>query len=132
MRYILFVIIAIFCFTTNHDILAQDPVLHLPLEPASKNNIKPQIKKENAVYITDLQQPEFTEGISGMALDLSENAAMRSPVIIEDASVAMYDHSTSYSFQIWVRTLPGAIMGTPIFSTSLSRFIFLSSFYIYL
>lgn len=114
MRDILPIIIAILSFTLIQNSLAQDPVLHLPMEPGSKNDIKPLIKKENAVYITDLQHPEYAEGILGMALDLSENAAMRSPVLIENALTANYDHSTSFSFQIWVRTLPGAIMGTPI------------------
>jgi endonuclease/exonuclease/phosphatase family metal-dependent hydrolase len=114
LRGIFFLIFAILCFTKNHDGLAQDPVIHLPLEPESENDIKPLTKKENAVYTTDLQRPEFAEGISGMALDLSKNASMRSPVLIEDAFMAMYDDSTSFSFQIWVRTLPGAIMGTPI------------------
>jgi len=111
-RYLL--LIFIFGFNIVQDCFAQDPVLHLPLEPTSKSSIKPLIKKDDAVYITDLQHPEYAEGISGMALDLSESAAMRSPVIIEDASIAMYDRSTSFSFQVWVKTIPGAIMGTPV------------------
>jgi endonuclease/exonuclease/phosphatase family metal-dependent hydrolase len=114
MKYRYFLIIALFTVNFFQKSLAQDPVLHLAFEPESKTTIKPLISKDDVVYITDLQQPEYSEGISGMALDLSEKAAMRSPVIIEEGSVEMYNQATSFSFQVWIRTLPDAIMGTPI------------------
>ena len=121
MRNRYFLIIAIFSFNIIQNSFGQDPVLHLLLEPGSKSSIKPLINKEDAVYVTDLQQPEYSKGISGMALNLSEQAAMRSPVIIEDVSVDMYDQSTSFSFQIWVKTMPGALMGTPVAGNIISE-----------
>ncbi len=114
MRNIYFLVFALLYFNVIQDSSAQEPVLYLPLEPAEKIAVKPLINKEDAVYVTDLQRPKYSEGISGKALDLSEHASMRSPVIIEAASIAKYDLSTSFSFQIWVKTVPGAIMGTPI------------------
>jgi endonuclease/exonuclease/phosphatase family metal-dependent hydrolase len=96
------------------DAKAQDPLYYNGFEPSSLTEIKNIIPKEEAVYVTDLQEPQLTQGIKGRALDLSEDAIIRTPLQIKNGNQYSYDRNTSFSFQIWIRAKPGAIMGTPV------------------
>ena len=98
----------------SFSLLAQEPLLHFEFERRSAEKIKPVVPKEEAIYVVDLQEPEFVKGIKGMALDLSENAILRSPLKLDSISSPGFDESFSITFQAWVKTIPGAIMGTPI------------------
>lgn len=94
--------------------LAQDPLLYYDFEPSGSELIKSPTPKDEAVYVVDLQEPAYAKGIKGMALDLSEDAILRSPLKLEAMDIPSYGKSSSFSIQVWVKTKPGAIMGTPI------------------
>lgn len=95
-------------------LFAQEPVLYYELEPSSSSLIRKSIPAEKAVYSVELQEPQYAEGIKGLALDLSEDAILRSPMKLEGVSVPTYGNSSSFSVQVWVKTKPFAAMGTPI------------------
>ena len=90
---------------------AQEPIFQLDFD--SHGFEETRISKEDAVYMVDLLESEFAHGISGRALDLSANSALRRPVKLEKKTFP-YSQKKSFSVQIWVKTLPNAIMGTPI------------------
>ncbi|MCP4974622.1 MAG: hypothetical protein GY931_00545 [Maribacter sp.] len=73
----------------------------------------PKMAKEDAVYVMQLQQSQWTEGISGRALDLSENAVLRKPLVIDSLETPDYE-KFDFSVQVWVKTIKGAAQGTPI------------------
>jgi len=113
MLYRLF-FLALFAIISLGNAIAQDPLFYFDFEPSSISAIKKAIPKDKAVYVTDLQQPQFAQGIKGKALDLSKDAVLRTPFKLEDDNRLSYDKNSSFSFQIWVKTKAGAIMGTPI------------------
>ncbi|GAA3582231.1 hypothetical protein [Snuella lapsa] len=74
----------------------------------------PSIPSGDAVYVTELQQPQFAEGLIGRALDLSEKAPLRKPLVVDSLSTPNYDESISLSVRVWVKTLENAAQGTVI------------------
>ncbi|NNG09085.1 MAG: hypothetical protein HKM92_02860, partial [Arenibacter sp.] len=72
------------------------------------------VSREEAVYMVDLQQSQFVEGLSGKALDLSANASLRRPVKLDKSRFPILSEQASFGVQIWVKTLPNAKMGTVI------------------
>ena len=64
--------------------------------------------------MVDLQQSQFAEGLSGYALDLSANASLRRPVKLNKGSFPVLTEQSSFSVQIWVKTLANAKMGAVI------------------
>ncbi|WP_165614857.1 LamG-like jellyroll fold domain-containing protein [Flagellimonas flava] len=93
------------------EINAQDPIFQLDFDAHSFEETI--TAKEDAVYIADLLQSEFAPGISGRALDLSANASLRRPIKVED-NLLPFSDGQSFSIVTWVKTLPNALMGTPI------------------
>lgn len=71
--------------------------------------------KGEAVYGVDLLQSQFAKGLKGKSLDLSANASLRRPVKVKGDILPAVDEKSSFSAQIWVKTLPDAKMGTPVF-----------------
>ncbi|WP_183576084.1 LamG-like jellyroll fold domain-containing protein [Mucilaginibacter sp. X5P1] len=91
---------------------AQTPVYYLNFDDFTfKETIIP---KDKAYYGVDLQQSQYAKGLSGKALDLSANAILRRPVKLDRGTLRGFDEKTSFSVQIWVKTLPNAKQGTPI------------------
>ena len=74
----------------------------------------PEIDKNEAVYVTDLQHPQWIHGVSGRALDLSEHAVLRKPLVLDSLETPVYSRSTDLSVQVWVKTVINAHQGTPI------------------
>ena len=72
------------------------------------------ISRDDAVYMVDLQQSQFAEGLSGKALDLSANASLRRPLKLYKSGIPILSEHASFGVQIWVKTLPNAKMGTVI------------------
>ncbi|SIR31850.1 endonuclease/exonuclease/phosphatase family protein [Maribacter ulvicola] len=68
----------------------------------------------DAVYITQLQRPQFIEGVKGKALDLSENAVLRMPLAIDSLKNLNYGQDKSLTVSIWVKTVKNAKQGTVI------------------
>ena len=98
---VLYASICIISFVTLHSMaMGQDPTLYFNFEPSGSSQIKNIASKEEAVYVVDLQEPAYVKGINGMALDLSEDAILRSPLILEGNNVPSYDKSSSFSIQI--------------------------------
>ncbi|HEY9257001.1 LamG-like jellyroll fold domain-containing protein, partial [Chitinophaga sp.] len=96
----------------THNAAAQSPAYVLDFD---KNNFKEvRTPAADAVYTVDMQQSQFSTGLSGYALDLSANAILRRPVKVDKAALPSFNEKSSFSVQIWVKTLPGALMGTPV------------------
>lgn len=74
----------------------------------------PTVEPGHARYVTELQRPQWVEGISGRALDLSEHAALRKPLLLDSLDAPEYSGLSDLSVQIWVKTIQGAAQGTPI------------------
>ncbi len=72
------------------------------------------VKPDSVVYATELQRPQWSIGISGRALDLSENAVLRRPVLLDSTFAVTKDSLADFSAQIWVKTIKGAATGTMI------------------
>ena len=92
---------------------AQTPFLHIDFEEGAslwEKNTPP----DSVRLKSELQQPQFVSGLKGQALDLSSQAALRQPLILEDSLSLEYDAQQSFSVLCWVKTLPGAHQGTPI------------------
>lgn len=64
--------------------------------------------------VFDALQPSFAAGISGRAIDLTKNAALRMPLKLKNAYEPKYDNSSSVTVILWVKTLPNAQQGTPL------------------
>lgn len=114
MKKLLFSLIILFSLSLDFLSVAQNPSLYYDFEPSSYGLIKEPVSKNEAVYVVDLQEPHFTEGIKGMALDLSEDAVLRSPLKLKNVKVPIYDKSSSFAIQVWIKTKPEASMGTHI------------------
>jgi endonuclease/exonuclease/phosphatase family metal-dependent hydrolase len=71
------------------------------------------INKKEAVYVTELQQSQYIEGLTGKALDLSENAVLRKPFVPD--STLLPDYGKKHlSAVVWVKTIEGSKQGLPI------------------
>jgi endonuclease/exonuclease/phosphatase family metal-dependent hydrolase len=101
-----------------NDVNAQKPVYQLNFDDFSfKEHITP---KDSAYYAVDLQQSQYAKGLSGKALDLSANAILRRPVKLEKGSLPEYTEKTTFSLQIWVKTIANARMGIPIMGNKIA------------
>ncbi len=74
----------------------------------------PHTPPHEAVYVTQVQRPQFVAGVQGKALDLSENAALRMPLAIDSLSAPSYAKENNLTVKVWVKTLPNAKQGTVI------------------
>lgn len=74
----------------------------------------PKTSLNEASYVTQLQRPQLIEGVKGKALDLSENAVLRMPLVIDSLSTPDYDENSSLTVKIWVKTIKDSKQGTVI------------------
>ena len=95
-------------------LLAQQPYLYFDFEPTESKLIKKPVSADEAIYLMDLQTPQYSTGIKGKALDLSEDAILRTPLRLDSSFAFDYLKAGSWSIQVWVKTKSGAILGTPI------------------
>jgi len=108
-----FYAIFIFLFSVGINSYSQ-PVIYLDFKEGLIKPNKEIITPEEAHYKSDLQLSEFTQGLNDLALDLSENAALRKPWILDSTLLPECNEKSSFSVQIWVKTLPNARQGTPV------------------
>ena len=113
MKRLLFSLVILFSLSLGY-LFAQNPTLYYDFEPSSSGLIIGPVSKNEAVYVVDLQEPHFAEGIKGVALDLSEDAFLRSSLKPKDVKVLTYSKSSSFAIQVWIKTTPDTAMGTPI------------------
>ncbi len=114
MRLGLIILITMFGFMVR----AQKPTFYLNFDDYGiKENA---FNKDSAYYKADLQQTQYTRGLSGKALDLSANAILRKPIKINKTDLPDYSDKASFSVQIWVKTLPRAHMGTPLIGNKIA------------
>ena len=64
---------------------------------------KEKMEKDSEVYMRALYQPAFSEGITGQALDLTENIPFRLPYIPEPSACPLYDENQSFAVQVWIK-----------------------------
>lgn len=74
----------------------------------------PKSDKEEAVYVTQVQRPQWVDGFKGKALDLSENAVLRRPMIIDSLETPDFGKDISFTVKCWVKTIKGAQQGTAV------------------
>jgi len=97
---------------------AQQPMYQLNFDDFSfQEHTTP---KDSAYYAVDLQQSQYATGLSGKALDLSANAILRRPVKLDKGALPEFSEKTSFSVQIWVKTLLNAKMGAPVMGNKIA------------
>lgn len=69
---------------------------------------------DSVSYTMQNFRPQYASGISGRALDLSEDATLRRPVVLGGNYTMTKDSVDDLSAQIWIRTKPNAAVGTII------------------
>lgn len=69
---------------------------------------------DNPPHILAANPYSFSKGISGKALDLTEDVALRMPLKLKKEYDLNYEENQSFTLQIWVKTKPNAQQGTPI------------------
>jgi len=77
----------------------------------------PVTQPEEATYVMQLQRPQWVSGLSGRALDLSQNAVLRKPLVVDSVETPDYGAKHDMSVQVWVKTIPNAHQGTPVMGT---------------
>jgi len=90
------------------------PVLYIDFKDGLVKQNEKIISQEMARYKSNLQLSVFVPGLKDLALDLSENAALRKPWVLDSALIPDFNESSSFSVQVWVKTLPYARQGTPV------------------
>lgn len=101
------------------NLFAQKPVWQINFDKISL--IEKNIEGKDAVYMVDLLQSQYAEGLKGYALDLTSNATLRKPINIKNEELPDFSKKISFAVQIWVKTLEGAKMGTPIIGNKKSN-----------
>lgn len=69
---------------------------------------------DSVTYVMEQLRPQWAVGIDGRALDLSADAVLRRPVLLDSSYEFTADSLADLSGQIWIRTKKHAAMGTPI------------------
>ena len=78
MKFLKTSLFILFVIVFYNSLRAQEPILILDFDTNTFS--EKIIKNEDASSVMDLQQSQYAEGLSGKALDLSENAILRRPV----------------------------------------------------
>lgn len=79
-----------------------------------EENVFTHVAPDSVSYTMENLRPQWASAIKGRALDLSADAVLRRPVVLDSSYVFTKDSLTDLSAQIWVRTKPDAALGTPI------------------
>lgn len=128
-RYRLKVHFIIITLLVNHLAFSQEPTFYMDFDNSSFEEVI--IPKNEAKYSVDLLQSQFAKGLKGKSLDLSANASLRRPVKISKEKLPGIDEKSSFSVQIWIKTLSNAKMGTPIFGNKKANDLSTSGWQIY-
>ncbi len=95
-------------------LFAQDPIIHLTFSAGDDGSYPAVVDPTEAVYAVDLLRPKFVKGVSDLALDLSADAMLRRPWVLDKFRYESIDFTQSFSVQLFVKTKPGAKLGTSI------------------
>ena len=68
-----------------------------------------------------VQTSSYCEGLKGKALDLTDEIAYRIPISLTKKDCPSFGEGSSFSLQVWVKTKPGAPLGTPIMTNATSN-----------
>ena len=107
-------IIVLISLGLNSSLFAQQANFYFDFEPSSNTFAQKTTLTKDAGSIYDIMQPKYSEGINGFALDLSSDAMLRKPLILENRKLPHYENNYSFAFQIWIKTKLNARMGTAI------------------
>ncbi len=69
---------------------------------------------DSVTYVMEQLRPQWADGIDGRSLDLSADAVLRRPVLLDSTYEFTADSLADLTGQIWIRTKKHAAMGTPI------------------
>ncbi|AOM76204.1 hypothetical protein BFS30_02900 [Pedobacter steynii] len=112
-------LILILIMLGQNNVNAQQPVYQLNFDDFGfKERITPI---DSAYYAVDLQQSQYAKGLSGKALDLSAQAILRRPVKLNKGTLPELTEKTSFSVQIWVKTIANASMGSPVMGNKIAE-----------
>ncbi len=75
---------------------------------------KAQENLKTSNSLLELHSPSYCPGLKGNALDLTTNVPLRIPSCLDKSKRPVYDGSSSFALQVWVKTLVNAPQGTPI------------------
>lgn len=77
-------------------------------------NLFTYVVPDSVTYTMENLRPQWAAGIKGRALDLSADAVLRRPVMLDSSYAFTADSLSDLSAQLWIRTKNNAAMGTPI------------------
>lgn len=119
IKYSITIVLALIFMLKLEFAQGQEPIFYMNFDEFGFE--ERHISKNEATYMMDLQQSQFSEGLLGKALDLSANAALRRPLKMENGELPDFGEKASFTVQIWVKTLADAAMGTPIIGNKLAE-----------
>ncbi len=83
-------------------------------EPVNKELQQEKDAIQNDNSLLGVYSPAYCPGLKGKALDLTANVPLRIPFCMDKSEHPAYGESSSFSLQIWVKSLKNAPQGTPI------------------
>lgn len=107
--------------TFPQSLTGQAPFIHLSFSEGDQARNKPVIQPEEAHYTIDLMRQQFAPGLNDYCLDLSEFAMYRRPWILDSLMAGQIQTDSSFSVQVWIKTVPGAAQGTPVIGNKKSE-----------
>lgn len=96
---------------------ATPPVYYQPFERLDEGAMQEaaEAARTTSSYFL-VNTPTYSPGLSGHALDLTEDVAFRIPLTLPKETNLSFGENASFSLQVWVCTHPHAPQGTPIMS----------------
>lgn len=110
-------LLLLFSFLTITAQTKQEPIIHISFDESQQLEIDAAI---DAISLSESKQTAFAssrcKGIEGLALDLTDDVALRVPKILAESDILNFDTNESFSIQLWIQTKKDAPQGTPIIS----------------
>lgn len=108
---------------TNINIVAQSPEQG-PVYYQSFDNPRPEairmaeIATRDSSSLFQVHTSTYSEGLKGKALDLTDEVAYRIPLSLTTEEHPSFAADRSFTLQVWVKTKPGAPLGTPVMTNA--------------
>ena len=105
------------CIFTSSAQISQNPIIHISFDEPQREEIQRNIDSTSTAHSTqEVFATARCEGIKGLALDLTDDVAIRVPKVLDLNNQLSYGEDNSFSMQLWVQTKKGAQQGTAIMS----------------
>jgi len=97
----------------NTIILAKEPLVQIDFD-SHNTQYQGIVIPETPKNLFEAQQHSFAEGLTGRAIDFSEDGTIGMPLKLKPELELEYHSKTPLTIQLWVKTKPDAGQGTPI------------------